>query len=101
MAYDFLKDLVKNIAPAIVGLGTQLIINNQNVQNIKGQANSQQQALDKQYQIALANQQTLALQNQANKPQVTDSGGSKVPLYIGLGLGGVLVLGLVVYAIRR
>ena len=101
MAYDFLKDLIKNIAPAIVGLGTQLVINNQNVQNIKGQANAQQRALDTQYQIALANQQSLALQNKGNAPKVTDSGGSKVPLYIGLGLGGVLVLGLVIYAIRR
>lgn len=101
MAYEFIKDLTKSLAPAILGLGTQLIINNQNVQNAQGQANAQQQALNTQYQIALANQQTVALQNQANRPQVTDSGGSKLPLYIGLGLGGVLVLGLVIYAIRK
>lgn len=101
MAYEFIKDLTKSLAPALLGLGTQLIINNQNVQNAQGQANAQQQALNTQYQIALANQQTVALQNQANRPQVTDSGGSKLPLYIGLGLGGVLVLGLVIYAIRK
>ncbi len=101
MAYEFIKDLTKSLAPALLGLGTQLIINNQNVQNAQGQANAQQQALQTQYQIALANQQTVALQNQANRPQVTDSGGSKVALYVGLGLGGVLILGLVIYAVRK
>jgi hypothetical protein len=101
MAYDFLKDIVKNIAPAIVGLGAQLVINNQNVQNVKGQANNAREIADLQYKTAYANAQALALANKANAPKVTDSGGSKVPLYIGLGLGGVLVLGLVIYAIRR
>lgn len=100
MAWDW-GGIVKEIAPAVVGLGGQLIMNNQNVQNAQGQANAQLQALQTQYQIALANQQTVALQNQMNKPQVTDSGGSKVALYVGLGLGGVLILGLAIYAVRK
>ena len=101
MAYDFLKDLTKELAPALLGLGTQLIMNNQTVQNIKGQANDAKEIANLHYQTAYQNAQAQALANKANVPQSSGSGGSKLPLYIGLGLGGVLVLGLVIYAVRR
>jgi hypothetical protein len=98
---DFWKDLIKNTAGAVLTVGTNLIMSNQTTQNIKGQANNAREIANLQYQTAYQNAQALALANKANAPTVNDSGGSKVPLYIGLGLGGVLVLGLVIYAIRR
>jgi hypothetical protein len=100
MAYEFLKDLVKGIAPALVGLGASLILNNQAVQNAKGQANATQQALDTQYQIALKNQENIrAMQQAGKKPPPKEK--SNLPLYIGLGVGGVLVLGIVIFAVTR
>jgi hypothetical protein len=91
-----------DLAGSLIGFTGGLIMNNQNVKNAQAQAEATQQALDKQREIALINQQTVAMQNQANKPQVTDTNTkSNLPLYIGLGVGGVLILGLVVYAVTR
>jgi hypothetical protein len=93
-------DILKAIAPALVGLGTSLIINNQNVKNAKGQANATQQALDTQYQIALKNQENIrAMQQAGQAPPPKEK--SNLPLYIGLGVGGVLVLGIVIFAVTR
>ena len=52
MAWDWGK-LITAIAPSVVGLGAGLIMNNQAVQNAKGQANAQQDALNTQYAIAV------------------------------------------------
>jgi len=93
-------DILKAIAPALVGLGTSLIINNQNVKNAQGQANATQQALDTQYQIALQNQQNIKLMQQAGQAPPPQEK-SNLPLYIGLGVGGVLVLGIVIFAVTR
>ncbi len=93
-------DILKAIAPALVGLGTSLIMNNQAVKNAKGQANATQQALDTQYQIALKNQENIRAMQQAGKePPPKEK--SNLPLYIGLGVGGVLVLGIVIFAVTR
>jgi hypothetical protein len=100
MAYEFIKNLATSLAPALLGLGTSLIMNNQAVKNAQGQANATQQALDTQYQIALQNQQNIKLMQQAGKePPPKEK--SNLPLYIGLGVGGVLVLGIVIFAVTR
>ena len=99
MAVDW-GGIIGSVAPAIVGLGTGLIMNNQAVQNAKGQANAQQQALDAQYAIALQNQRNIqAMQQQAKAPVKEEK--NNLPLYIGLGVGGVLVLGVVIFAVTR
>jgi hypothetical protein len=100
MAYEFIKNLATSLAPALLGLGTSLIMNNQAKKNAQGQANATQQALDTQYQIALKNQENIRAMQQAGKePPPKEK--SNLPLYIGLGVGGVLVLGIVIFAVTR
>jgi hypothetical protein len=100
MAYEYLKDLGKSLLPAFVALGTSLIINNQNVKNAQGQANATQRELDTQYQIALQNQQNIKLMQQGGKePPPKEK--NNLPLYIGLGVGGVVILGVVIFAVTR
>jgi hypothetical protein len=99
MAWDW-SGIVKSVAPALVGLGTGLIMNNQAVQNAQGQANATQEALNTQYQIALQNQQNIKLMQQAGQAPPPQEK-SNLPLYIGLGVGGVVILGVVIFAVTR
>lgn len=81
---------------SLVGLGTGLIVNNQVKQKAKGEANNAQALADKQLQAQQLALQTAQLQLQAQQ----GGGGStkdNTALYVGLGVGGVLILGLVVY----
>jgi hypothetical protein len=80
----------------ILGLGTGLILSNQQKQNAKGQANDAKAIADAQVKAQELAYQTAQLQLQAQK------GGASVPksntgLYIGLGIGGAVILGLVVF----
>jgi hypothetical protein len=95
---SYAGDLIKAIAPGIIGLGTGLIMNNQNVKNAQGQANSQKELLE----LSIKNtkeQQQLLLQSQQGGGKTETK--SNLPLYIGIGLGGVLVLGVVIFAVTR
>lgn len=98
MSWDW-GGIVKAIAPAVVGLGTGLIMNNQAVKNAQGQANAQQEALNAQYAIALQNQKNIELMQQSSQAPPKEK--SNLPLYIGLGVGGVLVLGVIIFAVTR
>jgi hypothetical protein len=91
-------DILKGIAPSIVGLGTGLIMNNQNVKAAQGQANTQKELLELQIQNT-KEQQKLLLQSQQGTGKTETK--SNLPLYIGIGLGGFLVLGVVIFAITR
>ena len=99
MAWDW-GGIVKSIAPALVGFGTSLVINNQNVKNAQGQANATQQALNAQYQIALQNQENIRLMQQASQTP-PEKEKSNLPLYVGLGVGGVAILGVVIFAVTQ
>jgi hypothetical protein len=92
--------IVESVAPAIVGLGTGLIMNNQNVQNAQGQANATQQALNAQYQIALQNQQNIQLMQQAGQKAPAEKK-NNTALYIGLGLGGMAIIGIIIFVAKR
>jgi len=99
MDYTFLKDLGKAVLPTLVGFGTGLIANNQVKQQAKGDAQKAKEIADLQYQTALANQRAIELQNKgggtAEKPK------SNTALYIGLGVGGVVLIGVVIFAVTR
>jgi hypothetical protein len=85
-----------NAIGSILGLGTGLIINNQQKQNAKGEANNAQALADKQIKAQELAYQTAQLQLQAQ--QGAGSGAkSNTGLYIGLGIGGAVILGLVVF----
>lgn len=101
MAYDWLKDIGKSLAGSLVALAPQLIINNQNVKNAQGQANDARRLAEIQYQTALANAQAMALAGQAGGGKTPEAPKSNLPLYIGLGVGGVVLLGVVIYAVTR
>ena len=92
--------IIGNVVPSIIDTGKGLILNNQNVKNAQAQANAQQQALNAQYAIALQNEKNiLAMQQQAKTPVKEEK--NNLPLYIGLGVGGVLVLGVIIFAVTR
>ena len=85
-----------NAISGVLGLGTGLILSNQQKQNAKGQANDAKAIADAQVRAGELAYQTAQLQLQAQK------GGASVPksntgLYIGLGIGGAVILGLVVF----
>ena len=91
--------LITAIAPTIVGFGAGMITNHQAVQNAKGQANAQQEALNAQYAVAQQNAKNIELMKQLGKEPPKEK--SKLPLYIGLGVGGVLVVGVIIFAVTR
>lgn len=99
MAWDW-GGIVKGVLPALVGVGTGLIVNNQNVKQAKGQANEAKALAELQYQTALANQKAIELQNQG-RANTIEKPKSNTALYIGLGVGGVVLIGAVVFAFTR
>ena len=102
MAYDWLKDLGKSLAGSLVALAPQLIVNNQNVKQAQGEANLQRELSGNALQIALANERaSFALANQGGGGKTAEETKSNLPLYIGLGIGGVVLLGVVIFAVTR
>jgi hypothetical protein len=80
----------------IVKSGLALIGGKQQQDAIRTQANAQVQSAQTQLQIAQINQQTKLAELEALKNQGVPTK-SNTGLYIGLGVGGVVILGLVVF----
>lgn len=99
MAVDVGK-LLNDIVPLVVGAGTKLILNNQERKKAQGEANRVKEESDKLYQAELLRQQNLKLLKEASKAPPKEEK-SKLPLYIGLGVGGVVVLGVIIFAVTR
>lgn len=97
---SYVGDIFKAVAPTLVGFGTGMIMNNQARQQAKGQANKEQELLNQQYQIALQNEKNLKLMQQSGQG-TPEKEKSNLPLYIGLGVGGVVILGVVIFAVTR
>ena len=60
-------------------------------------ANNSKYLIDKQLELAKINQETELAKAQGRIPVAN----SKLPLYIGIGVGSVLVIGLVIFAVTR
>jgi hypothetical protein len=95
------SDAFGSILKSVIGLGTGLILNNQNVKLAEGQANDAKALTELQYQTALTNAQAVALANQANANKNEPPPKSNTALYIGLGVGGVALIGIVIFAVTR
>jgi uncharacterized protein HemX len=83
---------------SVLGLGVAAFGSKQQRDLAREQANNAKEIADRQLQVAQINQQTALAQLQGAKE---GDGKSNLPLYIGLGVGGVLVLGLVIFAVTR
>jgi hypothetical protein len=82
-------------------IGSTLLQSKQQQDLIKQQANAQAQGLDK--QLAIEQERTrqaqLGLQN-ASSGALVGAGGNTM-LYVGLGIGAVVILGVVIFAVTR
>jgi hypothetical protein len=92
---DFLKtDAGGKILGSVVGLGGGLVMSNQEKQRAKKQGNDAKA-------VAEAQLKAQQLAYETAKLQVQQGGAvgakSNTGLYVGLGLGGAVILGLVVY----
>ena len=89
-------DILGSILPSLIGLGTGLIANHQNVQKAKGIANDAKGLAELEFKLAEENRKALEI---ANELKVNSK--SNLPLYIGLGVGGVVIIGVVIFAVTR
>jgi hypothetical protein len=100
MDFDW-SGLLGKILPSIIGITGGLVMNNQQVQKAKGEANDAKAIADAQYQTILENNRAklLALQGGGTAPVVAKK--SNTLLYVGLGVGGVLLIGTIILVARR
>jgi hypothetical protein len=96
---SYIGDIFKQIATPLVGLGVGLILNNQAVQKAKGEANDAKAYLELQAKIAEENRKALELLKAGGKPPEEEK--SNLPLYIGLGVGGVAILIFVIFKLTK
>ena len=89
-----------NAIGSLLGLGTGLIVNNQVKQNAKGQANDAKTLAELQLKAQQEAKETALLQLKAQQSG-SQNKESNTGLYIGLGVGGVLILGLVVFLVVK
>jgi hypothetical protein len=93
-------DITKAVLPGLITFGTSMVLNNQAVQKAKGEANLIKEESDKAYAIAKQQAENLKLLKESGKAPPKEEK-SKLPLYIGLGVGGVVVLGVIIFAVTR
>lgn len=80
-----------------LGLGAGLITSNQQKQNLKSEANIVAQQTAAQIKVAELQLQQAQLLSQKQ----TGGAGGNTMLYVGLGIGAVVILGVVIFAVTR
>jgi len=95
------SNLATTSIPSLINLGTTAFSTKQQQDLIKQQANAQAQSLDK--QLAIEQERTrqaqLGMQN-ANSGGLVGASGNTM-LYVGLGIGAVVILGVVIFSVTR
>jgi hypothetical protein len=94
------KNLISQGISSLFSFGISAFSSNQERQNLKGQAN----IVAQQGQSALAVEQERTKQAQLALEAAKAGGGAKsgsTALYIGLGVGAVVILGIVIFAVTR
>ena len=92
---DFLKsDSGSKLFGSVLGLGGGLVMSNQQKQNAKKQGNDAKAVAEAQLKAQQLAYETAKLQVQQGG---VSGAKSNTGLYVGLGLGGAVILGLVVY----
>jgi hypothetical protein len=95
---DFIKSSAgSKTLESLLGLGGGLILSNQEKQKAKGQANDAKTIAEAQVRAGELALQTAQLQLQAQQSGGSGGAKSNTGLYVGLGIGGAVILGLVVY----
>jgi ribosomal protein S11 len=93
-------DVLKGIIPSLVEGGIGLYGNKKASDIAKQQANDAKAVAELQYQTALATERAKALESQGGG-KTTEKPKSNTALYIGLGVGGLVLIGAVVFAVTR
>lgn len=95
-SYSWLKDLAK----PFLELGTKLVLDNQEKQKAKGVANDAKALAQLEYDKALAEERrTQALLG--SKDKMPEEKKSNTGLYIGIGVGAVVLIGGIIFAVTR
>lgn len=81
----------------LLGVGGGLITSNQERQNLKAQANIVAQQTEAQIKVAELQLQQAQILSQKQ----TGGAGGNTMLYVGLGIGAVVILGVVIFAVTR
>jgi hypothetical protein len=95
--------IVETIGKPLLDFGFNMVLSHQEKQNAKGVANAAAQ--QQQRQMELNKQEADLLQQKMDllktPPAAAAAGGGNTGLYIGLGVGGLVITGLVVFFIVR
>lgn len=97
---SYLGDLGKQLLPSLLAFGTGMITNIQLVKKAKGEANDAKALAELQYNTALAEERRVqALLG--SKKDIPEEKKSNTGLYIGLGVGAVVLIGGIIFAVTR
>ena len=94
------SDAIGNILTSVVNVGGGMIMQHQLVQDAKGQANDSRNLANSLQNAIKKQAEADALANQANANNLPPPK-SNTALYIGLGVGGVVLIGAVIFAVTR
>ena len=97
---DIGRNSIASGITGLLGIGGTLIGANQQEQLLKGQANISAQQNQTAIEVERERTKQAQINLEASRAKTTTSGGNNA-LYIGLAVGGVVVLGGIIFAITR
>lgn len=91
------KSAISSGITSLTELGTGLILSNQQKQLMQGQAREQANLVDKQIEL----EKLKLASSQANLDNQKAGASGNTMLYVGLGIGAVVILGVVIFAVTK